>query len=206
MHLWSTEVQRLVRHFFFLLFILVIISAIKNKMELKCDTNECITQKSICSRCAKFALTKAKNAGRAEKNLKTIVTHYGTVIVLKMQINGSHNDRGSGSFRNCVEIVVAKCVCECVCCRNRHRIHKHTRHPPITITYCCFVWCSSFCINWCTKIEREVFFPVLSSGFRFDARAVFLNWILCVHWEKENHCIYQTDRRKVNAIDGWHMF
>lgn len=74
----------------------------------------------------------------------------------------------------------------------------HT-HPPITISFCCSIRRSSFCINWCTKIEREVFFPVLSSGIRFDVRAVFLNWILRVRWEKENHCVYQTDRRKVNA-------
>lgn len=89
-----------------------------------------------CLRCAqKFALAKANNADQAEKNkFKKQSLHIlaSTVIVLKMQISGSHIDRGSESFRNCVETEVANCVC--VCAVETDTVSTHTdaaTHPPI---------------------------------------------------------------------------
>lgn len=137
MQLWSTEVQRLVRHISVLfIFVINFDSKKKIEMELKCDTDECRTQKSICLRCAKFALAKAKMQVKRKKS-KTIVTYYGTVIVLKMKISGSHSDRGSESFRSCVETEVAECPC--VSYRIRHRTHTPANNNFVLLFYSAFV-------------------------------------------------------------------
>lgn len=87
----------------------------------------------------KIRIGGGENAGQAGKKSKTIVTYYGAVIALKMQISGSHSDRGSDSLRNCVETEAAECPC--VSYRIRHRINTHTpaNNNFVLLFYAAFV-------------------------------------------------------------------